>query len=363
VDSIDRLLLNLPVVRKLYARKAATLKKAACLMLHRLGRLKPVTFVQWLATYRCNFQCSFCEASANLERADELTTHEVYTLIDDLEGMGAKRLLISGGEPLVREDMAEIIRYATRAGLSLGLVSNGYLTAKNWPGLQRGHYFMYFTSLDGPRSLHDSARATDSFSRVMDSLERFAAHKVPIRIVNTVVHPGNFHLLSEMLGIVRSSFATRWHLTPIQMVGRAAGQDQFQLNGQQLRQLVEFVAASSRVMPVALGESHAYLNCLVGTHLAKPFFCGAGLTRCAIMPEGSVMACQQVYNLQFAEGNIRRRPFSRIWRENFKDFRQWQIPQSCHGCGHLGACRGGCWAEMKLHQTCLKPFLYPNDQR
>jgi radical SAM protein with 4Fe4S-binding SPASM domain len=326
-------------------------------MLHRLGRLKPVTFVQWLATYRCNFQCSFCEASANREQADELTIQEVYTLIDDLRAMGAKRLLISGGEPLVREDMPEIIRYATRAGLSLGLVSNGYLTGKKWADLQRGRYFMYFTSLDGPPGLHDSLRAPDSFGRVMDSLERFAAHKVPVRIVNTVVHPGNFHLLSEMLGLVKKSLATRWHITPIQIVGRAAGQERLRLNGRQLRRLVEFAASSSRTMPVVLGESHAYLNCLTGIPLAKPFFCGAGLTRCAIMPEGSVIACQQVYDLQFAEGNVRRRPFSKIWRENFKNLRQWETPQSCRGCEHLGACRGGCWAEMKLHQTCLKPFL------
>jgi len=363
MDRFDRLLLALPVMRRLYAMRAATLKKGTCILLHRLGWLKPITFVQWLATYRCNFQCAFCEASANVAQADELTTEEAFSLIEDLAAMGAKRLVISGGEPLVREDLAAIVKYAKRKGLSLGLVSNGFLTRKRWPELQQGHYFMYFTSLDGPRHFHDAARAENSFNRVMESLDHFAERGVPLRIVNTVVHPGNFHLLPEMLTIMSNSRATRWHLTPIQQVGRAEGHDGFRLSGLQLRQLVEFVTTSCKIMPVALGESHTYLSCFTGMPITKPFFCGAGLTRCAIMPEGSVVACQQVYDLRLAEGNIRERPFSTIWREAFKDLRRWHTPESCSGCDHLSACQGGCWAEMKLHQACLKSVFYQKDQQ
>jgi MoaA/NifB/PqqE/SkfB family radical SAM enzyme len=146
---------------------------------------------------------------------------------------------------------------------------------------------MYFTSLDGPRRFHDAARAKDSFNRVMESLDHFAERGVPLRIVNTVVHPENFHLLPEMLRIVSNSRATRWYLTPIQQVGRAEGQDRFRLDGPQLRQLVEFVTTSREVMPVALGESHTYLSCFTGMPLTKPFFC-RDLFRVADFTESSV---------------------------------------------------------------------------
>jgi radical SAM protein with 4Fe4S-binding SPASM domain len=339
------------------------MKKGTCLLLHRLGWLQPFTFVQWLATYRCNFQCAFCEASANAAQADELNTGEVLSFLGDLAAMGAKRLVVSGGEPLVRDDLAAILKHAAKRNLKLGLVSNGYLTRARWPDLVQARYFLYFTSLDGPRPVHDAARVRCSFDRVMESLDRFAEHRVPLRIVNTVVHPKNLPLLPEMLGIVSKSSATRWHLTPLQQVGRADGRDEFRLNGLQLRQVVEFVAASRKIMPVDLGESHTYLNCLAGTPVSKPFFCGAGLTRCAVMPEGSVLACQQVYDTRLAEGNIRERSFSRIWRESFKDLRQWSLPEYCAGCDRLGACQGGCWAEMKLHQACLKSVLNRRDGR
>jgi radical SAM protein with 4Fe4S-binding SPASM domain len=344
------------VVGTIYARNAARIKREVCLLLDRLGKLKPLTFVQWLATSACNFQCPFCEASAGSALPNELTTEEVRGLIDDLAAMGTRRLVVSGGEPLVRTDIVQLMAHARQRGIAVGLVTNGYLVEERWEELRELDYFLYFTSIDGPDQFHSQNRGPeDAFERALVGLRRFAEIGTPARLVNTVVQPGNLHLLPQLRDIVVASSATRWHLSPAAKVGRAAASDSFSLDGNQLRKVVDFIRTSRSILDVDLGEAHTYLGCLDGFPPGKPHFCGAGLTRCSIMPEGTVLACQQVYDQGFAEGNIRERPFSEIWKEGFRDIRSRRPPEECLGCVHLGACQGGCWADQQLHGTCLKP--------
>ena len=148
----------MPWIGGLYRGHAARLKRAVCLhALHR-GLLKPYTFVQWLATYRCNMHCAFCEASAGEKSVDELDTGEATTMIDDLSRMGVRRLVLSGGEPLMRPDLPEILAHAAGRGMRLGLVTNGFFVAMHWQTLCRHRWFLYFTSLDGPEEQHNRSR-------------------------------------------------------------------------------------------------------------------------------------------------------------------------------------------------------------
>jgi len=108
---------------------------------------------------------------------------------------------------------------------------------------------------------------------------------------------------------------------------------------------------------VELAESHSYLNCLVGCPRERPFFCGAGLTRCAVMPNGDVLPCGQAYSTALPEGNIRNTPLSSIWKRGFVEFRRYTKPPDCQDCECWNACQGGCWAERMIRGTCLKGVL------
>jgi len=355
-EMIDRALMRLPLVGRLYACRAATIKREICLLLNTAGWLKPITFVQWLVTFSCNLRCPFCEASAGDARDDELTTIEGRELIDDLAGMGVKRLLFSGGEPLTRADVPELMAHARGRRLSLGLVTNGFLVGQLWSRLRGLDLYLYFTSLDGTRAEHDAQRGEGAFEHALDGLRRVASAGTPTRIVNTVVQPTNIDSLPRLRDIVRESGATRWHLTPLARVGRADTGHREILSATQLRRLVDFVREGDGW--IDLGESAGYLACLAGGAPAgKPFFCGAGLTRCAIMPDGNVLGCHQVYDCRYAEGNVRERPFSEIWRNGFRRFRHRRPPDFCRGCEHITSCQGGCWAEMELQGHCLKAEL------
>jgi mycofactocin biosynthetic radical S-adenosylmethionine protein MftC len=355
IETLENWLETAPWLGSYYARRAGMLKRSYCLLLNHLGLLRPHAFVQWLATYQCIFACPYCEASAAKANPDELSTEEARTLMDEIRRMGASRVVISGGEPLTRADMAAVMAYANGLGLRLGLISNGYLVEEMWERLRHLRYFLFFTSIDGVKSNNDRLRAkAGAFDRTLRSLELFADIGVPIRMVNTAVHPGNIAQMQELGRNLQASGATHWHLSPIARVGRAAATDHYSLDGSQLRELADFIAAGRPGPKVELCEAHAYLGLLAGRRIGRPFFCGAGLTRCSVMPDGDVLGCQMIYDSRLSEGNIRDKPLSRIWRENFQRFRKPQPPPSCAGCSLLDSCQGGCWAEMETHGKCLK---------
>jgi radical SAM protein with 4Fe4S-binding SPASM domain len=155
---------------------------------------------------------------------------------------------------------------------------------------------------------------------------------------------------------LESTGATDWNLCLTFACGRATGQSRYQLSGSELRTLVDFVhdRRERRGLAVRLAESCSYLSRLAGWESQRPFFCGAGLTRCAVMPNGDVVACGQVYEHGPSEGNIRLTPLPRIWKEGFADLRRNFQPAECRRCQHWHACQGGCWARRQMDAGCFK---------
>ena len=353
-EFIERCVLETPVLRGLYRKKTARLKRGSCLFLNYFGMLKPISFVQWLVTNQCNAACPFCEASAGQADADELTFDEAKALIRDLQRMRVRRLILSGGEPLIRPDICEIMDYAAQCNLGLGLVTNGWYVQEMERRLERLKFFLYFTSIDGEPALHDKMRGMrGAFDRAFEGLAVFARMGVPVRIVNTVVHPGNISQLESLAKIVKNSGATSWRLTPVSNIGRAADDSSYRLTGDHLRYLASFIREKRNRIKVDFGESHMYLGCFSEVHGGQPFFCGAGLTRCSVMPNGEVLGCHQVYDLSFSEGNVRDKGLPQIWKQGFTRFRNKKFKDACLECKHLSACQGGCWAEMEKTGECL----------
>jgi radical SAM protein with 4Fe4S-binding SPASM domain len=354
-DFFERLILKMPVLDSLYRRKSARLKRRLCLFLDQLGFLKPFAFVQWLVTNRCNAACPFCESSSGKAHTDELTHEEARLLIQQLRTMKVRRLILSGGEPLMRPDLCELMEYANQCNIALGLVTNGWFVPEMVSRLLRLKFFMYFTSIDGEPAFHNRIRGLDNgYEHALKGLDLFTRMRVPVRIVNTVVHPGNILQLESMVKVIANSGATSWRLTPASKVGRAAGRANYDLSREQLGYLASFIREKRKTLNVDFGESHMYLGCFAKGHTGHPFFCGAGLTRCSIMPNGAVMGCHQAFDLSLSEGNIRDRSFQEIWKHGFARFRKKDFRDTCLECDHLDGCQGGCWAEMEKTGSCLK---------
>ena len=345
---------GIPGLKNSYSDYYAKYRFLSCKLRQKLNILRPDATIQWLATYNCNFHCKHCEASAG-RRVLELTTDEILGLMNELGGMGLKKIFISGGEPLIRKDIFRIIRYILDRGMVYGIASNGYLVSKFRKEFSEMKPVMFFTSIDGIERTNDEIRGMKgAFKSSFEALEFFESIGVEDRMVNTVVYPGNIGELPELKEVMQSSAATSWRLSLTIPVGRAKDNENMYLNAGQIKYLFGFIKEARRGYNIELTEDAGYLGCLDLELRNRPFFCDAGLRRCSIMPDGEVLGCQIAYDNRYSEGNIRDRSFREIWQSGFSRFRNPPFDRECLDCEYFGSCRGGCWGMRLGNRHCLK---------
>lgn len=134
---------------------------------YRLFKKRKPLNVMLSVTNRCTAHCSYCRFPQRSRK--ELTTSQILDLIDQMVQAGTQRLGLWGGEPLLRDDIGQIIDYASGKGLYVTLDSNGFLVPEKMESLKKlGHIVI---GLDGDRIAHEANRGKGSFSKTMKGIE------------------------------------------------------------------------------------------------------------------------------------------------------------------------------------------------
>ncbi len=181
--------------------------------------------IAWEITRACAFACKHCRADAQHSRDPrELTTQEGFQLIDRLAEFGSPILIFTGGDPMMRPDLYELIAYSTEKGLRCSLTPTatslptvGRLQQVKEAGIRR-----IALSLDAPSSqVHDEFRQVKgSWDRTMRILHN--ADKIGLSVqVNTTVSTFNHLLLPEMVPFVEEVGAVQWSVFFLVPTGRA----------------------------------------------------------------------------------------------------------------------------------------------
>lgn len=171
---VKKIFLKVPFLRKAYLRHSASYKFWICKLKLKFHILRPTTFVQWLATYECNFKCQHCEATAGKKKPSELKTDQVLKLVDELSEMKVKNIFISGGEPLMREDLFQIIEHIFNKGMRYGIASNSYLVDSFKEQFNKMKPYLFFTSIDGIEQSSDKLRRMPgAFNKCLEALNFF----------------------------------------------------------------------------------------------------------------------------------------------------------------------------------------------
>lgn len=185
--------------------------------------LAPFT-IAWEVTRACAFSCVHCRADAQHRRHPlELTTDEGRALIDRLTGFGSPILVFTGGDPMMRRDLFDLIEHADRAGLrcSLTPTATALPTADRLRRAQEAGVRRIALSLDAPTpAVHDDFRGMrGSWERTMAILR--AARSIGLSTqVNTTVTTHNLHLLPEMVRFVQDVGAVQWSVFFLVPMGR-----------------------------------------------------------------------------------------------------------------------------------------------
>lgn len=124
--------------------------------------------VTWNVTYRCNLDCRYCGVCR--EEVRDADTDRVLEIVDHLAHAGTRFLELSGGEPLMRTDIGQVIDACSSRGIHVLLSSNGLLIPQRLPDL--GNASEIQISLDGTREVHDAIRGTGTFDQVVEAVER-----------------------------------------------------------------------------------------------------------------------------------------------------------------------------------------------
>lgn len=145
--------------------------------------------VVYEVTFRCNLTCQMCplanwknnnDNTKQLQSLkDELTTGEIKSFVDELKKLGTKGIMITGGEPFLRNDMLEILDYIKKKQIYCTIISNGTLINDDMAReiAQIGNEVISF-SLDGPKEVHNQIRGCgDSFTKIYNTIEKIQSYK------------------------------------------------------------------------------------------------------------------------------------------------------------------------------------------
>jgi MoaA/NifB/PqqE/SkfB family radical SAM enzyme len=172
--------------------------------------------IAWEVTRACAYACVHCRADAmHAPDPNELNTEEALRLIDRLAEFGSPILVFTGGDPMMRKDLYELIAYATQKGLrcSLTPTATALPTTVRLEKVRDAGIRRIALSLDAPRpEIHDSFRQVPgSWQRTMDILHRAQGIGLSVQ-VNTTVAKHNVDILDEMIPFLQEVGAVQWSL-------------------------------------------------------------------------------------------------------------------------------------------------------
>lgn len=311
--------------------------------------------LQFHITGRCNLRCKHCYRTEG--DVEPLSTQDVLRIFGQFErllkrynekhAMAKKgHINITGGEPLIRSDIREILDYlgAHREEYSFGVLSNGsFLDESLMAQLKSSGVSFVQLSIDGDRQTHDSLRAPGDYDRVFRTAAALEKAGIPTYISFTA-NRQNYKHLPRVAAACRKYGITKLWTDRLVPIG----------NGEQLREL----AITDEVLPQylqALKKAQGsrltrwlYPKTQVTANRALQFLgargsiysCSAGSSLITVDEFGQVMPCRR---MPIVCANALQTELSEIYYENetFLRLRKKQIPKACEGCVYSYHCRGG----------------------
>ena len=314
----------------------------------------PLRQLFWESTLRCNLKCrhcgSDCKTSSLHPDMPFNDFRKVLVRIKEKYDSHNIMVIVSGGEPLMREDILKCGREIFNLEFPWGMVSNGRLMSPRMiDGLLEAGIHSLTISLDGFEEHHNWMRGLpDSFSHASRAVEMLA--KVPVIKfdVVTCVNNINYDTLEQFKEYLISLGLKSWRLFTVFPVGRAAADQQLQLSREKFRGLMEFIRKTRKE-----GRIHASYGCEgflgeyegdVRDHL---FSCQAGLSIASVRIDGSISACGSI-RADYNQGNIYKDDFIEVWENRFQQYRNrsWMKTGKCAACKWFRYCQGN---GMHLH--------------
>lgn len=290
-------------------------------------------------TNRCNLRCVMCEIP-QMQDNNEMSSEEIRKLINDAVGLNPNSIIFSGGEPLLRKDLFELISFANRCRINTCLTSNGTLineqAAKE---LSSSGIGVVNISIDGSEDIHDSLRGKGTFGKAVKALEYLSRCKIETTIA-TIVCRKNYRTLSYVMDLAHQYGVTTVKFQPfseIFLIKKDKRGDFFCPDDilDEVKLNIEKVVRLSEEYKIATNPINYLYRIplyLCGfNQKRRQVNCPALWSSCPITAEGDVYLCWVLPGKVL--GNIRKSRLSEIWNsEAHNRIRQSITEEGCSGC-------------------------------
>ena len=318
--------------------------------------------VAWEVTRNCNLNCVHCRAAASRGPYEgELDTAKCFQILDQIEEVGKPIVILTGGEPLLRQDVFELARYGTQKGLRMVMATNGILITNEVTekmkssGIQR-----VSVSLDGADAeQHDRFRKVEgAFDGALRGIEILKHEGIEFQI-NTTITRHNVAQAEKMLRLAVRLGAAAHHIFLLVPTGRAKDMTDQEIDAQEYEKLLHWFYDMRSEVPIHLKATcapHYYRVLRQEAHKkgetvnyatygldAVTRGCLGGTSFCFISHVGVIQPCGY---LELDCGDLKNATFRDVWEDSaiFRKLRDFSAYKGkCGRCEYLRFC-GGCRA-------------------
>lgn len=313
----------------------------------------PVGLPLWLLaelTYRCPLQCPYCSNPLDYaQHKQELSTQEWFNVFDQARQMGAVQLGFSGGEPLVRQDLEELVAYAHQQGFYTNLITSGMGLTENRiarlkdAGLQ--HIQISFQASD-PTVNNALAGSKHAFEQKYEMSRLVKQYGYPM-VLNFVIHRHNIDQIEHIIELCLELEADTVELAICQFYGWAFENRQGLLPTQEQLVRAERITNEYRQKIQDENIKCKLIFVVPDYYEERPKACmdGWGKIFLTVAPDGVALPCHAARQLPIQFPNVRDMQLYDIWYDSpsFNEFRgdDW-MPDKCLGCSEKDRDYGGC---------------------
>ncbi|WP_185735348.1 pyrroloquinoline quinone biosynthesis protein PqqE [Burkholderia sp. Bp9099] len=307
-------------------------------------------------TYRCPLQCPYCSNPLDFSRQGaELDTAQWFRVMAEAREMGAVQIGFSGGEPLVRPDLAALIGEARRLGYYTNLITSGIgLTEQKIEAFRRAgldHIQISFQASDA--TVNDMLAGSEkAFAHKLAMARAVKAHGYPM-VLNFVTHRHNIDDIDRIIELCIALDADYVELATCQYYGWAYLNRQALLPTRAQLERAERITNAYRAKLAAANNPCRLIFVTPDYYEERPKPCmsGWGSLFLIVTPDGTALPCHGARQLPIAFPNVRDHDLRHIWYESFgfNRFRgdDW-MPEPCKSCDEKKKDFGGCRCQAYL---------------
>jgi pyrroloquinoline quinone biosynthesis protein E len=319
------------------------------------GRYETPVDMTFILTHRCNFRCVYCyNSSGQGAGADELSTEQWISLIEEARDMGVLKCTLTGGEPLVHQGFFDILGVLQRSDIITYICTNGSLiTEEVIRKLKDLDVPLIQISLDSPVStVHDAiSDSRDSFLAIIKAIRTLVAAGIKV-YVKSLMLPETAPDVGALIDLCHDAGVSNIILDRYDLCYNGRGDKRFFLSTQEEESLAAVVAQKR----AAFGDT-MLINLIAGARNWRTeddvFMCGGFMNGFTVSPEGDFPVCEKTLGIpSLTVGNFKSMSLREMWRSSRIDVifspPAGAIREPCLGCECFASCRTGCFAAKRF---------------